>query len=73
MSYLTPPFVVLTASAWVPPGPGADGSLKGNAVAGAVELEAEVLGGVVDGVLVPPDEPGTVVGLFAGGAGAVVL
>src|SRR5205809_705868 len=34
-SYLMPPSVVLTASAWESCGPGAFGSLNGNAVAGA--------------------------------------
>src|SRR4051812_2821838 len=32
-SYRTPPSLVFVASAWVPPGPGAEGSWNGNAVA----------------------------------------
>jgi hypothetical protein len=47
-SYSTPPSLVFVASAWVPPGPGADGSWNGNAVAltGAGDVDVEAGGGV---------------------------
>jgi hypothetical protein len=82
---LTPPLVVFVARAWVPPGPGAAGSLNGKAVASEVGLGlVPALDGLVpaldvDGVeldvvdVAPEPWVGVTGPEVVGGAGAEVL